>query len=176
MNAIHFTALAVLTSGFWIVGCDGVSRYTGDGMLVDQGLFAAKDRYILELDTINLDRSNIYRYRMSGLPTENFAVGFEVAIQMVPEATANREGKYPTLGVTLTNSSGAVIFTHQAPMDTWTWATPREGANAFVYERDLTPTYFDATPDEDYVLIVEVHSEHATGIHARLLVKSGGWK
>lgn len=161
-----------------VAGCNGVSQYDGDGVLVDQGRFAATDRYVLELGTVNLGQSNVISYRISGLPEANYVVGFEVPMEVTPDNTRNIGLQYPIVSVSLRGSKGQIVFASEGRLDHWTWAVPAEGEYVFVYDRDRNPTYFDVLSggDQEFQLVVQIQGNGQSDIQARILAKSGGWK
>src|SRR5260221_5810767 len=61
-------------------GCYQVSHYSGDGQLIDNGPFAATDRYVLNLSPVDLTQRGKKTFRMANLPEANFVTGFEISV------------------------------------------------------------------------------------------------
>jgi hypothetical protein len=173
-TAKYILAISMLS----IIGCEPASQYSGDGQLVDKGSFAATDRYVLNLGSVDLTQQTTKTFRLSNLPEENFVVGIEVDDHTHNRAVIDKQQLNANVMLELTNAKGKVIFTKKAPLNTWTWSVPVVGSQAFVYGRGNPDTYFDATLNTEYMLTISVLDVESskTKYSARLLLKSGGWK
>ena len=78
MKYIAKLVLAMAISITSLIGCDRTSQYSGDGQLVDKGSFAATDRYVLNLGSIDLTQRIMKTFRLVNLPGENFVAGIEI--------------------------------------------------------------------------------------------------
>jgi hypothetical protein len=155
-------------------GCP-VTKYSGDGTLLDNGVTAATDRYVLDLGVIDLTRRENKTFRIAGLPRSNFVVGIE--INAAADELALKDRPNANVSISL-SAAGAVGFSKTAPLGSWTWSVPAGGHTAFVYGRDEPATYFDAHSTAEYTLTVNVIDPDQSGSKyiATLLAKSGGWK
>lgn len=186
MNTMRFLLVlgsVIALTMLWYVGCYRVSRYTGDGQLIDNGMSAATDRYVLTLGEINLRQRGTTTFRLADLPAVNFCIGLE--IHLAPENASlliRRKGVNPTLALELLDSEGKIVFTKSAPLATWTWAVGRGNHWAFAYgptDPGTSPgTYFDALPKTAYTLTLRVLEPDRNQLAATAILKatSGGWK
>lgn len=153
-------------------GCE-VSEYAGDGRLVDNGPLAATDRYILDLGAITIGDGATHSFSLSGLPEENFVVGFVIDItEREQRVTAASE---PSMRVQLIAEGDGSVFDIDKPIAEWTWSHARDASHGYVYSRDGAGTYFDAASSENYHLIVTTTLVERK-VEARLQARSGGWK
>lgn len=166
----------IITSSI-VSGCNPVSKYTGDGKLIDNGVGAATDRYVLNLGKIDLAQRGTQTFRIKGLPKINFVVGLEI-VALDSRSAIDWEALNPTIAIKLTNFDGRDLFAVEGPLTTWTWSIPSRDNRAFVYGRDELGTYFDARSNVEYTLAIyiidpgRIHFRH----EASLVLKSGGWK
>ncbi|HEY6241489.1 MAG TPA: hypothetical protein VIW78_11700, partial [Burkholderiales bacterium] len=61
-----------------LVACDDAANYRGDGKLIDNGLFAATDRYVLELAPARLETAGSTSYQIENLPGREFVLGIKL--------------------------------------------------------------------------------------------------
>ena len=159
-------------------GCYQVSHYSGDGQLIDNGPFAATDRYVLNLSPVDLTQRGKKTFRMANLPEANFVTGFEISVAPEDRAAIEQRLTNPTVSLELSETAGKVLFSKASALDAWTWSVPSQGRQAFVYGSGEPGTYFNAVPGTEYTLTLSVlepdrsRSRYAT----RLVAKSGGWK
>lgn len=156
-------------------GCP-TTKYSGDGTLLDNGVTAASDRYVLDLGVIDLTRQDKKTFRIAGLPKANFVVGIEINAAADESALKDRS---PNANVSISLSAeGEAGFSKVAPLRSWTWSVPADGQTAFVYGRAEAATYFDAHSAAEYTLTVDVVGPDQSGSKyvATLLAKSAGWK
>lgn len=160
-----------------VTGCYRVSRYTGDGQLIDNGMNAATNRYVLNLGQIDLTQQGVQIFRIVGLPNINFGAGLEMIAfdngSIVEWGTVN-----PTLAIKLTDPDGRCVFMREAPLNIWTWSVRVGESRAFVYGRDSSKTFFDANSNVEYTLTLQVIEPDHSQLRytALLMLKSGGWK
>lgn len=169
--------LALPVSG--LSGCSyRVSEYSGNGHLIDNRPRAATDRYVLDVGPIDLTRRGTTTFRIVDLPEVNFAAGLEIRVAPQDRAALEQRPVKATVSLTLSDSTGTVLFEKTAPLDAWTWSVRRGAHQAFVYGRGEPGTYFTARPKTEYTLTLGVvdPDSNATKYTAALLAKSGGWK
>jgi hypothetical protein len=156
-------------------GCP-VTKYSGDGVLLDSGAAVASDRYVLDLGVVDLTRRDKKTFRIAGLPKSSFVVGLEINAAADQSALKDRSPN-ATVSISLL-ADGKVGFSRTAPLRSWTWSVPAGAQRAFVYGREEPATYFDARSTAEYTLTVEVVEPDQSGSQyaAKLLAKSGGWK
>lgn len=80
------TIVLILTSCFPYV------RYSGDGHFVDNGWTNYSQRYVVDLESVDLTTAGTYTYRLSGLPRAQFVVG----IDLVDNSLSKVGGTEPT--------------------------------------------------------------------------------
>jgi len=80
-----------------LIGCYNVSEYSGDGHLVDNGVRAATDRYVLNLGSIDLNQRGTKTYRIANLPEINFLVGIEISVAPEDRATIEKRAVSPDI-------------------------------------------------------------------------------
>lgn len=156
--------------------CTDASRYSGDGRLIDNGLFAATDRYVLDLGVVELKKKGIYTYKINNLPSKNFVIGIEIRVSPEQHATIENKKIRPLISIELTNSQNIQVIHNEASLDTWTWSVI--GDTAFVYGEDQSSTYFTPISNGKYNLRFVIINTDSSDIKyvARILAKSGGWK
>lgn len=169
----HVALIAI--AGF-LSGCP-MTKYSGDGALVDNGSDAATDRYVLDLGPIDLTQRTRRTFRLVGLPESNFVVGIQILAAADPALIGGRLVN-PTVSLSLSESAGAMLFSKTAPLNDWAWSVPASAGTAFVYGRDAPSTYFDAAAGAEYTLVLDVVEPDQSGSKyiAVLTAKTGGWK
>lgn len=161
-----------------LVGCYNVSEYSGDGHLIDNGLLAATDRYVLNLGSIDLGQRGTKTFRIASLPETNFVAGIEISVAPEDRANIEKRAVNPTLLLELSESGGKVVFSKKSDLDTWTWSVPTNESRAFIYGRGEPGTYFQPLAQIEYTLTLTVLEPHPSQLKytALLVAKSGGWK
>lgn len=161
-----------------LAGCDSGSNYAGDGKLVDNGFFAATDRYVLDLGPLPLRQQAAKKYKLEGLPSTSFVVGIEIRPATSDLDTLERKPIDALVSLALKGQDGKSIFGADSSLSAWTWNLPSTGEYAFVYIRGEPGTYFTPMPNLKYELTVDVRRPDSGTLkyEARLLAKSGGWK
>ncbi len=161
-----------------LIGCYNVSEYSGDGHLVDNGVRAATDRYVLNLGSIDLNQRGTKTYRIANLPEINFLVGIEISVAPEDRATIEKRAVSPDILLELSSLGGEFIFTKKSKLDTWTWSVPINESRAFIYGRGEPGTYFQSLSQTQYTLTLTVlePDPSQSKYTALLMVKSGGWK
>lgn len=168
--------VTLISSAAFLSGCP-LAKYSGDGVLVDNGSGAATDRHVLDLGQIDLTRRHRKTFRLAGLPKSNFVVGLE--IRAAADAAVSGAGSInPIVSLTLSDASGTVLFSKRAPLGSWTWSLLSPEDIAFVYGREGPSTYFDAATDVEYTLVLDVIEPDRSGSKytSALRAKSAGWK
>lgn len=170
----HFVVIVAIVA--LLSGCP-MTKYSGDGVFLDNGPGAATDRYVLDLGPIDLTQRARRTVRLAGLPKGNFVVGIQIKAAADPALIGKRLPN-PTVSLSLSESSDGLIFSKEAPLGTWTWSVPAADDAAFVYGRERPSTYFDAASGAEYMLSIDVVEPDQSGSRyvAVLVAKSGGWK
>src|SRR5689334_17110155 len=117
-------AFAVTALSCSLMGCDGAASYSGDGKLVDRGLFSSNARYVLRLGTVDLSKPSKAVYLLSGLPDERFVVGFW------PNGDLNKQTAKARVRISLVRNTGEKVFEAERTLANWVWSS-----EPFVYLR-----------------------------------------
>jgi hypothetical protein len=100
------------------VGCSYAPFYTGDGQFTDNGLMAYSRRFIIDLGPIDLSKTGIYNYTLSGLPNAEFVISVRVVEKS--NNTLNTKPDYSALvRVQLEDSQNKTIICEEAPLNSW---------------------------------------------------------
>ena len=172
---VRRAALAALVLA--LSGCDAAESYRGDGKLVDNGLFAATDRYVLDLGPAALERANTTTYRIENLPNEEFVFGIRVTRPGPGPSLMNGSSILAVVALELMDRDGAILMRREGPLNEWTWNVPSTGDWAFAYGRENPSTYF--TPGRGplrLTLTVLRPDPNATVYAPRIVATTGGWK
>jgi hypothetical protein len=169
---IRLPSTALVAAALVVLGaCSHADNYKGDGVLIDRGPLAATDRYILELGSVDLSKEGRHKFRVEGLPAEEFVVGLLVGTEIRAQTLS------PTLEIRLTDQAGAVIFSRRGTLAEWTWSETAHEPEAFVYARNPNGSFFQPPVTGEQILEISVSNPLAMGpMEARLVAKSGGWK
>lgn len=161
-----------------VAGCDSVANYSGDGKLTDNGIFAATDRYVLDLGPVPLKNRGEKKYRLENLPKESFVVGIEIRPAVKDLASLERKPINAVVSLLLAASDGKQVFAVDSNLSSWTWNLPSTADYAFIYVRNDPGTYFIPTSKSGYAMTLKVLQPDSGSLQyeARLLAKSGGWK
>lgn len=161
-----------------VAGCDSVANYSGDGKLTDNGIFAATDRYVLDLGPVPLKNRGEKKYRLENLPQESFVVGIEIRPAVKDLASLERKPINAVVFLSLAASDGKQVFTVEADISSWTWNLPSTADYAFIYVRSDPGTYFTPASKSGYTMTLKILQPDSGSLQyeARLLAKSGGWK
>jgi hypothetical protein len=156
--------------------CSASDKYSGDGRMVDNGVAAANERYVVELGYVDLTRTGSYTFRIAGLPETNFVVGLQIP-EITARGTEAAAAITADVSVELIGPVQKIIFNAAGPLSEWTWSGPLHASSNFIYKRDPLGSYFDASPSTEYHLRVNVlTADRTTGTKALVVLKSGGWK
>jgi len=172
MNNSAVVAVVVLAL---LAGCDSVAQYKGDGKLVDNGMTAAKDRYVLNLGDASLRSTTTKTFKIRDLPKENYVIGIDLR---APEGSKiDPKSIAPVVSITLTEDGKPLLEKH-GRLSEWTWSVLSPGERAFVYDDGKPGTYFDSHPGKNYELTFVVKEPDRGNLNytASLVAKSGGWK
>jgi hypothetical protein len=168
--------LLVGTAVLLLSACDRTDVYKGDGKLVDNGLFAAKDRHVLDLGALPLSKNGSRSYQLGNLPNESFVVG----LQLTGTSKVSLEGRplNPLVAIELRDGNGKVLMNKRSPLKEWTWSVPSTNEWAFIYGEGKHETFFKPAPGATFLLSVEVADADpaAEPYTSRLVAKAGGWK
>ena len=127
-----------------------MTQYSGDGKLIDDGPFAATNRYVLDLGPISLKAPALATFKLRNLPKENFVIGIE--FRSPAGSTVNQGEITAMVSITLLEDGKAVI-TQEAKLNEWTWSIHSSGDYAFVYGRGQPGTYFTPISGKRYELM-----------------------
>ena len=141
----------------FLSGCYRTSEYSGGGQLIDNGIFAAKDRYILDLGKIDLNVSGNYVFNIIGLPPdEEFVVGFELESEQKIDIFSTLPNNADIL-VKLTENKDVTIFEARSNLSDWVWSTGSLYPNsAFIYMSGENKTYFKSNKATNYKLTISI--------------------
>jgi hypothetical protein len=157
-------------------GCAKQATYSGDGRLIDHGLTAADNRYVVEVGPVDLSRAGSVRFTLAGLPRTYFAVGLEVP-GGVDRGSAANAATPADVSLEVTQEGYGMVALITAPLRDWTWLNPKPGETTFVYLRRSSGTYFDAFTEARYRLDVVVNVPDPSIPPGSIVVlKSAGWK
>lgn len=161
-----------------VAGCDSVANYSGDGKLTDNGIFAATDRYVLDLGPVPLKHRGERKYRLENLPNESFVVGIEIRPAVKDLASLERKPISAVVSLSLAASDGKPVFAVEGDLSSWTWNLPSTADYAFIYVRGDPETYFAPASKSGYTMTLNILQPDSGSLQykARLLAKSGGWK
>lgn len=173
--------IGVVMLNMFLTSCYRLSEYSGDGQLIDNGILAATDRYVLRLTEIDLSSVGSYQYKISNLPKENFGVGIRIEFdELVGQSEFSAEQVVDPVILLELSMEGAnpPIFRKTASLRDWTWSIPSIGCEVFVYGRDDEPTFFTPTKETSYLMTLTILRPDSSGLQyaANLEAKSGGWK
>lgn len=162
----------------FLISCGAESQYSGDGVLVDYGPSAATDRYVVTLGEVDIGQSSVDSYSLSNLPEANFVIGLVIDTGQNDQKPQDAAILDAVVNFELKDQQGKVLVSREAPLAQWAWTIYADGRPVFVYGRSEYATYFDATPDTQYMLIVSVTPAPDLTIQlpASVIAKSGGWK
>ena len=160
-----------------LAACDS---YSGDGQLVDNGLFAATDRYVLDLGRISLLETGTSTYQLSGLPSENFVVGVKITVAETDQPLLNEKPVNAIVSLeVIEGEATSVIATTETGLNNWTWSQRRGANEAFAYVPvEDRGSYFDAHRGRQYFLKFRIFEPDSSTLEykATLVAKTGGWK
>ncbi len=170
--------LFLIISIILISGCYNVSEYSGDGNLIDNGVRAATNRYVLNLGSIDLSQRGSKTFRIINLPETTFVAGIKISVMQEDKITLENRLIKPTISLELTDEDGKVVFLKKSVIDLWTWSMVVNESRAFIYGREKPGTYFQVLPDSVYYLTLTVIEPDPSNINftATLQAMSGGWK
>src|SRR6202142_2764767 len=145
-------AIALLQLG----GCTKQAAYSGDGRLIDHGLTAADNRYVVEVGPVDLSRTGSASFKLAGLPRNYFAIGLQVP-GGVTRGSAGSAVTPADVSLEMTQEGYGMVALITAPLRDWTWLNPKLGEPTFVYLRRSSGSYFDAFSEARYRLDVVVN-------------------
>ena len=169
---------AVLSCGL-LMGCSASNDYSGDGQMIDNGPFAATDRYVVDLGPIDLTSQGKRSYRLANLPSENVVCGVELSAAPSSHVQWDKKQMDASISMDIVGSGGEVLMHVAGPLRDWTWSMDVTGATSvFLYVRGSPGSFFTPTKGGSYRLDVSVNDPDVAhpDIKATLKLKSGGWK
>jgi hypothetical protein len=173
-----------ICSLIFLVSCSA-GNFQGDGSFVDRGPLAAKDRYIVDLGTVDLTKIGQHKYSIGNLPSVPFATGLEIresSPNVDPRKRPLHSGRVRLL---LESEEGKMVFAEDAPLRDWVWTYDRGESESFLYRAgkgtgpslDLAAgSLFVPRAGTRYRLTFEVVEPQPSARPARLLLKGGGWQ
>ncbi len=168
-----------LLSIFCLFGCE-TYFYSGDGKLIDNGLTAANERYILDLGEINLGSNGEYTYKVSNLPKQNFVFGINVSSESIKDNSFVWDAPINAKIKLNISSNGKTIVQENALAKEWTWSHKSGDSLVFGYRRNngSAGTYITPNRGASYIVKLKIYETDGTGnkYKSSLLAKSGGWK
>ena len=167
-----------LLIAFATIACGCAEDYSGDGKLVDNGIFAATDRYVLDLGPIDFRAPGTKTFRLRNLPSKDFVVGVDVRASAAGFAVLEKHPVQAIISVVLMDAGGKPAFSAGGDLASWTWSIPSTGERAFVYAEKPVPSRFKPQANSSYELKVDVLKPASGNLQyeATLIAKSGGWK
>jgi hypothetical protein len=191
---------SVVLVAFVLIACDE-ARYKGDGKLTDDR-FSPSQRFVLALGPIDMSRSGVHTFRLAGLPTKDFALGFQVSgPRPANEPLYDSRPLSPVVKMTLTDETGRIVVDESRPLNDWVWSGSPHESTSFVYLQGLTRdvpvsdgvvspqpigmkpdagwgSSFTPRPDGSYVLRLEILAGDPRSQKYAIEVKgvTGGWE
>ena len=174
------SALSVATV-LWcglLTGCLG-GGYSGDGKMIDNGPLAATDRYVLDLGPIDLTKQERRSFRLSNLPSENFATGIELREATNSHVPWDKKEIDASVSMDIIDEGGKTLMHAAGSLRQWTWEMRVTGATgAFLYVDGVPGSFFTPAKGRSYRLDVSVvePDRMRTNVKAIVKLKTGGWK
>ena len=174
----YMTARAVFAASMLaLVACDDAGSYRGDGKLIDNGLFAATDRYVLELGPARLETAGSASYHVENLPDREFVLGIKLTRSSKAVASMDNRPVHAVVALELRDQNGTRVLRREGPLNEWTWNIPSTDEWAFIYGREVPNTYFTPKRGAYRVTLSVVTPDPNASVYAPTLVaRSGGWK
>lgn len=170
-------AIAVLSCGTLISGCNEASWYDGDGTLVDNGMLTAVHRFELDLGPIDIRKAGKYVYRIDRLPAEEFVFGIQLVCPDKYSRCISERPLSAEVSFQLTDDKGRILIYYKAPLNKWTWSG---GGNhdVFLYQWQGPDTFVVPPRSSEFELVLEVVSPEplAEDFSPRIRAYAGGWK
>ena len=178
----YYTAL--ICSLIFLVSCSSIN-FQGDGEFIDRGPLAAKDRYVVDLGSVDLSKIGRYKYSIGNLPLVTFATGLQIresAPNVDPRKRPLHTGRVRLL---LESEGGQMVFAEDALLGDWVWTYDRGEYESFLYRAGKgtgpsvdqgSGSLFVPRPAAKYRLTFEVVEPQSSARPARLLLKGGGWQ
>ncbi len=170
--------LGALLVAVVIAGCDSAANYSGDGTLTDNGIFAATDRFVLDLGPLVLKSTGEKKYRIENLPNRSFIVGIEIQPLVKDLDALERQPIDAVVSLSLVGLDKKQVFAVNSKLSAWTWNLPSTADYAFIYVQNDPGTYFTPASKSGYDMTLKVLQPDSGSLQykARLIAKSGGWK
>jgi len=193
----RFAILSVLV--LMVVGCYNASSYSGDGTLTDNGYSSAIDRYVLDLEAVEIGSQYENQYRLKGLPSEEFTIGLRIRSGEPIEIVKDSGMLTGSFELELVRDSGEVVISEIGDLSEWVWSYCSGCTDGFIYRRGEQAeerlasggihlrkigeridagwgTYITPDPEQTYLLTVRLNAESSMPISAAVTAKTGGWK
>lgn len=174
--------------------------YSGDGSFIDHGPFAAHERYVLDLGSVDLAKTGQREFHMAGLPIAEMTLGF--SIRSVDGLPISEKSIGTVVRLRLQNEANEIVFDRTGSLSDWVWSTGAgDVQHAFVYLRGVEKeiplgegvvqlerssvgadggwgTYFSPRNGSKYQLLYQVITPQPTSRRYAVEIRAlgGGWK
>lgn len=151
-------------------------RDAGEGTLIDYGPRAAIYRYVVDLGDLTAASRIDKTFLVSGLPAEEFTLGFDVSGSTGTGSLLFDTPNIGTVLVEVTTESGDPIVLEKGPLSDWIWSGPLARDDyAFVYR---ISGRFTAHSGSSYRIRLSStwESETPSQYKIGLVMKGGGWQ
>lgn len=127
----------VILLAFILLACHE-ARYSGDGKLTDDR-FSPSQRFSVALGRVDMSRAAVQTFRLAGLPTRDFVLGFQVSDpRPASEPLYDSRPISTMVRMTLTDETARIVVDESRPLNEWVWSgSPRE-RTSFVYLQGLS--------------------------------------
>ena len=192
----RFGVAAIVGTPLFLLACS--PGYTGDGTFVDNDVTAARERYVLDLGSLDLAQVAQHRYRLAGLPNEEMVAGIEV---IEAEPNVDTRPNHPArVRLKLETDTGQIVMLEDDSLNSWVWSYGLRDPKSFYYRSGQSRevplragvttyqrlgqkadsgwgTYFTPSQIRTYLLTLDVLVPEASPSRpARLRIVGGGWK
>lgn len=160
-----------------LAGCDAAGSYRGDGKLIDNGILAATDRYVLELGPARLESASTSAYHIENLPDEEFVLGIKVTRPPRAASFMNDRPIHVVVALELKDQDGAIIMRREGLLDEWTWNIPATDDWAFIYGREAPSTFFNPKRGALRLTVAVLRPDPNATVYTPMIVaRTGGRK
>lgn len=113
--------------------CYGVSSYTGDGRLADNGWRLTSGRYVLDLGPIDISTMGTYSYTLNNLPNAEFVIGIEI-LELQPNEFLRPDHR-AHVRLELKAANGEIIVLEDGRLENWSWGYSFRDVKSFLSRR-----------------------------------------
>ncbi len=158
-------------------GCQSELPYSGDGTLIDFGVFNANHRYILDLGSVSLNQEHQYAYSINNLPEKNFVFGLELKLDPPEREFFEHKSIDCTLKFVIADEKGKILLSEFGNIKDWVWNIPATGEWCFIYGRSELGSYFTPRLRQNYKIMFNItNTQKGTTYPVKLIGKTSGWK